>query len=107
VLRARGAELEREFPFGVVRQLFEGVLLAASDEDRASLLAGAAGLAAGVLGLTNPARGQHLFVTARTVEGHLTHVFQKLDIKTRRWRWARQAASSRRHRPRSSWLGWR
>jgi DNA-binding CsgD family transcriptional regulator len=51
VLRARGAELEREFPFGVVRQLFEGVLAEASDGDRASLLAGAAGRAARVLGL--------------------------------------------------------
>jgi hypothetical protein len=26
---------------------------------------------------------QTLFVTARTVEGHLTHVFNKLDVKTR------------------------
>src|ERR687889_2940415 len=26
VLAARGSELEREFPFGVVRQLFEGVV---------------------------------------------------------------------------------
>jgi DNA-binding CsgD family transcriptional regulator len=34
-------------------------------------------------GLTNREIAQALFVTARTVEGHLTHVFQKLDIKSR------------------------
>jgi DNA-binding CsgD family transcriptional regulator len=34
-------------------------------------------------GLTNREIAQTLFVTARTVEGHLTHVFQKLDVKTR------------------------
>src|SRR6187551_1079278 len=51
VLRSRGAELERDFAFGVVRQLFEAPLAAASDHDRADLLQGAAGLAAGLLGL--------------------------------------------------------
>jgi len=45
VLRARGAELEREFAFGIVRQLFEPVLSGASAEARASLLHGAAGAA--------------------------------------------------------------
>ena len=45
VLSARGSELESSFPFGVVRQLFESVLYAASDELRASWLAGAAELA--------------------------------------------------------------
>jgi DNA-binding CsgD family transcriptional regulator/Flp pilus assembly protein TadD len=35
-------------------------------------------------GLTNREIAQALFVTARTVEGHLTHVFQKLDIKSRK-----------------------
>jgi ATP/maltotriose-dependent transcriptional regulator MalT len=34
-------------------------------------------------GLTNREIAQTLFVTARTVEGHLTHVFYKLDVKTR------------------------
>jgi DNA-binding CsgD family transcriptional regulator len=34
-------------------------------------------------GLTNRQIAQTLFVTARTVEGHLTKVFQKLDVKTR------------------------
>ncbi len=34
-------------------------------------------------GLTNRQIAQTLFVTARTVEGHLTHVFYKLDVKAR------------------------
>jgi DNA-binding CsgD family transcriptional regulator len=51
VLRARGAELEREFAFGVVRQLIEPLLAAASDLERESLLDGPPGLAAQVLGL--------------------------------------------------------
>jgi DNA-binding CsgD family transcriptional regulator len=34
-------------------------------------------------GLTNREIAQTLFVTARTVEGHLTHVFNKLDVKDR------------------------
>ncbi|MDQ3875597.1 MAG: AAA family ATPase, partial [Actinomycetota bacterium] len=45
VLAARGGELEREFPFGVVRQLFEPVIGGPS-ERRADLLSGAAALAA-------------------------------------------------------------
>lgn len=51
VLRARGAELEREFGFGVVRQLFEPLLAAAPAGERAEWLAGAAGRAADQLGL--------------------------------------------------------
>jgi DNA-binding CsgD family transcriptional regulator len=34
-------------------------------------------------GLTNGEIAQHLFITARTVEGHLTHAYQKLDISSR------------------------
>jgi DNA-binding CsgD family transcriptional regulator len=34
-------------------------------------------------GLTNREIAQTLFITDRTVEGHLTHVFYKLDVKTR------------------------
>jgi predicted ATPase len=49
VLRARASELERDFPFGVVRQLFEPVLFAAGAERRSRLLAGAGGLAERVL----------------------------------------------------------
>jgi predicted ATPase len=52
VLTARGSELEREFPFGVVRQLFEPVL---SDEDaRDSWLAGAAAAAEPIFGAADP-----------------------------------------------------
>jgi DNA-binding CsgD family transcriptional regulator len=47
VLSARGGELEREFPYGVVRQLLERV----AREDEGGLLAGAAGPAAPALGL--------------------------------------------------------
>jgi DNA-binding CsgD family transcriptional regulator len=50
VLRARGAELEREFAFGVVRQLFEPPLAEASADERAALLDGAAALAGRLLG---------------------------------------------------------
>src|SRR5579872_6504745 len=46
VLRARGAELEREFAFGVVRQLVEPLLAKALDAERAALLEGPAELAA-------------------------------------------------------------
>ena len=45
VLAARGSELEYEFSYGVVRQLFEPLLASVSREDRAELLAGAAELA--------------------------------------------------------------
>jgi DNA-binding CsgD family transcriptional regulator len=48
VLNARGAELEREFPYGVVRQLLEPAL--ATGEHR-ELLAGAAALAAPLFAL--------------------------------------------------------
>jgi class 3 adenylate cyclase/DNA-binding CsgD family transcriptional regulator len=47
---ARSGELETAFAFGVVRQLLEPVVASAGDEERATLLAGAAGLAAPVLG---------------------------------------------------------
>jgi DNA-binding CsgD family transcriptional regulator len=43
VLRGRGSELETEFAFGVVRQLFERFLLSAGPAERAGLLAGPAG----------------------------------------------------------------
>jgi len=46
VLAARGGELEEEFAYGVVRQLFEPLLATAGDDLRAEVLSGAAGLAA-------------------------------------------------------------
>ena len=49
VLSARGGELERDFPFGVVRQLFEAQL--ADEGRRGRVLAGAAGAAAPIFGL--------------------------------------------------------
>jgi tetratricopeptide (TPR) repeat protein len=50
-LSARGSELERDFAYGLVRQLFEAPLAAARPPERAELLAGAAGHAAGLLGV--------------------------------------------------------
>src|SRR5262245_43456228 len=48
VLAGRGSELERSFSYGLVRQLFEPLLNAMPAEERADVLAGAAGLAAAV-----------------------------------------------------------
>jgi DNA-binding CsgD family transcriptional regulator len=50
-LNARGSELERDFGFGIVRQLLETRLIRADEPERTELLSGAAGLAAPVLGL--------------------------------------------------------
>ncbi len=49
VLSARGTELERGFPFGIVRQLFERLLLEAEAEEQGRWLDGAAALAADVV----------------------------------------------------------
>ena len=59
VLRSRGTDLERDFAYGVVRQLFEPPLVEASELERADLLQGAAGVAADLLGLPGapPAHG--------------------------------------------------
>ncbi len=54
VLEARGAALEREFAFGVARQLFEQPLSTATDDERQALLAGAAGLAGRLTGQAGP-----------------------------------------------------
>src|SRR5262249_9660597 len=43
VLRARGSELERDFAFGIVRQLFDRRLARAAAAEREALLAGPAG----------------------------------------------------------------
>ena len=53
---ARGSELEREFAYGIVRQLFEAPLVAESPPERAELLAGAAGRAARLFGIAAPER---------------------------------------------------
>ena len=49
VFRARGSQLEREFAFGIVRQLFEVPLAGCSAQQRRGLFAGAARLAADML----------------------------------------------------------
>src|SRR4051812_2143225 len=49
VLRARASELERDMPFGVVRQLIQPAVTDADDAERAELLRGAASLAIPVL----------------------------------------------------------
>ena len=56
VLSARGSELERDFPFGVVRQLFEPHLLA--DGLRARVFSRAGEEAATVLGMPRAGAGQ-------------------------------------------------
>ncbi len=56
VLAAVGGELERVFPYGIVRQLFERRIATASDVDRGRWLEGAAGLARSVVDpATDPA----------------------------------------------------
>ena len=57
VLSARGGELERELPFGVVRQLLEQVVVGAGADERELLLAGAAALAKPVLFAADPGAG--------------------------------------------------
>jgi DNA-binding CsgD family transcriptional regulator/tetratricopeptide (TPR) repeat protein len=49
VLQARGSEFEREYPFGIVRQLFEVLATRSSPDERAELFTGAAELARPVL----------------------------------------------------------
>ncbi|HMJ36964.1 MAG TPA: AAA family ATPase [Baekduia sp.] len=51
VLAARATELERDFPFALVRQLFEPALTALDEPAREALLHGAVGPARGALGL--------------------------------------------------------
>nr|MDQ3642213.1 AAA family ATPase [Actinomycetota bacterium] len=52
VLRARGGELERDFAYGIVRQLLERPVAELGEQGRQELLSGSARLAAPVLGLT-------------------------------------------------------
>lgn len=51
VCAARGGELERDLPFGIVRQLFEAPLRSLGPTDRAAALSGPARHAAGAVGL--------------------------------------------------------
>jgi AAA ATPase domain len=58
VLAARGGELEGEFAYGIVRQLFEPLLAVVSPDLRAELLSGPAALIAPLLGTSQPAGSQ-------------------------------------------------
>ncbi len=58
VCSARGAESEREFAFGIVRQLLGPVLAGATSEQRGSLLAGGAGRAVAALRLPTVGLGR-------------------------------------------------
>src|SRR5215211_202922 len=55
-LRASGGELERDYAYGVVRQLLERTLAAARKRDRTELLDGAAALAAPLFGYGSAVR---------------------------------------------------
>ncbi len=57
VLGARGGELERDFGYGVVRQLFDAPLAAMSAEQRERILGEAAGLASSALSVGGAAPG--------------------------------------------------
>ncbi len=50
LLSARGSEIDRDFGFGVVRQLFGGPLRRMATDERAALFAGPAALAAAIFG---------------------------------------------------------
>jgi DNA-binding CsgD family transcriptional regulator len=58
VLAARGGELEGEFAYGIVRQLFEPLLAVVSPDLRAELLSGPAALIAPLLGASRPVGSQ-------------------------------------------------
>jgi DNA-binding CsgD family transcriptional regulator len=64
VLRARGAELEQGFAFGVVRQLFESAVAGAPEDERARLLDGPPGVAVRLLSLPGPGDGHRAAVVA-------------------------------------------
>jgi DNA-binding CsgD family transcriptional regulator len=49
VLHARGSELEREFPYGLVRQLFEPALASMQDDEQRTLMSGAANVVGPIL----------------------------------------------------------
>jgi DNA-binding CsgD family transcriptional regulator len=54
VLGARGGELEGEFAYGIVRQLFEPLLASSSPDLRGELLSGPAALVEALLGASQP-----------------------------------------------------
>jgi DNA-binding CsgD family transcriptional regulator len=68
-----------------------GELRAAGARPRREAVSGRAALTASELriaemaaaGLSNPAIAQALFVTVKTVEGHLSGAYRKLDVRSR------------------------
>jgi DNA-binding CsgD family transcriptional regulator/predicted negative regulator of RcsB-dependent stress response len=54
VMTARGSEIEREFGFGIVRQLFGSVLRPLDQGERSRLFSGPAALAAAIFGMADP-----------------------------------------------------
>jgi len=90
VLRARGGELEREFAFGVVRQLVEPVLAGTSEQERAALLDGPPGVAARLLGL--PGLGSGVVAAAPVAPDPSFAVLHGLywlcaNLRSAPWRW--------------------
>jgi DNA-binding CsgD family transcriptional regulator len=69
VHRARGSELEREYGYGVVRQLFERPLAGMPPEERARVLAGAAAPAAAVLVPATPVADARADASFATLHG--------------------------------------
>lgn len=64
VMHAQGAELERDFAFGIARQLLEPALASASSEKRAALIEAAGGFAARLLDLDSAPSGAALTTDA-------------------------------------------
>jgi DNA-binding CsgD family transcriptional regulator len=87
----RGLELAHRCQAAALATRARTELLATGARPRRPALSGVDALTASerrvaqmaATGLTNRQIAQALFVTARTVEGHLTHVFQKLDLSAR------------------------
>ena len=73
VLRSRGTELERDFAFGVVRQLFEPALAEVSELERADLLQSGAGPGAGLLDLLGAPAAESLPPTHRDSSFAILH----------------------------------
>lgn len=68
-LGGRGTELEREFPFGVVRQLLEARLAAAEEPERERLFSGAAALAKPLFGGASAGTAEGSDPTYATLHG--------------------------------------
>ena len=99
VLSARASELEAAFSFGVVRQLFEAAVAAASEDERSRLLGGAAAQAARLFGSGESGAGEDdiypllhglYWLTANLAEGRPLAVavddLQWSDVPSLRWR---------------------